>query len=204
MVSGFGPSSLSPALNRSSEWFPVANRIMNPAYHLVSVCVVLADFLGLARPGVLAEMRLCLNLGCSFAFLPGDLTRLRESPWLCETSVLQEYAIEILSNSGLLKILCLGMAYLHVKFLRNEGFSHLESIWGQGIPTFAEYSMHSAFHAESIFNTGRKMKKKTKHTILGFSLLLGKVTNYHGCCLCQPLYAILNFHRLPFSPMLFP
>lgn len=80
MVSGFGPSSLSPALNRSSEWFPVANRIMNPAYHLVSVCVVLADFLGLARPGVLAEMRLCLNLGCSFAFLPGDLTRLRESP----------------------------------------------------------------------------------------------------------------------------
>lgn len=200
MVSGFGPSSLSPALNRSSEWFPVEKRIINPTYHLVSICVVLADFLGLARHGVLAEMRLCLNLGCSFAFLPGDLTRLRESPWICETSFLQEYAIEILSNSGLLKILSLGMAYLHVKFLRNEGFNHLESIWGQGIPTFAEYCMHSAFNTESIFNTGRKMKKM----ILGFSLLFGKITNYHGCCLCQPLYAILYFHRLPFTPRLFP
>lgn len=128
MVSGFGPSSLSPALNRSSEWFPVAKRIINPTYHLVSVCVVLAHFLGLARHGVLAEMRLCLNLGCSVAFLPGDLTRLRESPRICKTSFLQEYAVEILSNSGLLKGLSLGMAYLHVKFLRNEDFNHLESI----------------------------------------------------------------------------
>lgn len=44
------------------------------------------------------------------------------------------------------------MAYLNVNSLRNEGFSHLESIWGQGIPTFAEYSMGSAFNMESIFN----------------------------------------------------
>lgn len=80
IISGFGPSSFSPALNRSSERFPVAKRIRNSTYHLVSVCVVLAHFLGLARHGVLAEMRLCLNLGCSFAFLPGDFTRLRASP----------------------------------------------------------------------------------------------------------------------------
>lgn len=58
--------SLSPTLI-SSEWFPVAKRILNPTYHLASVwswqtCQ--------AWPGMmlLAEMMLCLILGSSFVF----------------------------------------------------------------------------------------------------------------------------------------
>lgn len=68
MVSGFGSSLLSPTLSKSSEWFPVAKRIINPAYHLVSVCVVLANFLSLAKHDIVArnkalpqlELQLCL------------------------------------------------------------------------------------------------------------------------------------------------
>lgn len=43
MVSGFGPSSLSPTLGKCSEWLPVAERIITPAYHLVCLC-------GLGKP----------------------------------------------------------------------------------------------------------------------------------------------------------
>lgn len=51
-ISGFGPSSLSPTLGRSSEWPSVAKRSINPTYHLVSFCVVLANFLILARHAI--------------------------------------------------------------------------------------------------------------------------------------------------------
>lgn len=51
MVSGFGPSSLSPTLVRSSEWFPVAKK--NSKSNLPSsLCVVLANMLGMARRDV--------------------------------------------------------------------------------------------------------------------------------------------------------
>nr|XP_020737181.1 cAMP-specific 3',5'-cyclic phosphodiesterase 4D-like [Odocoileus virginianus texanus] len=53
------------------RWLPVGKRILNPAYHLVSVW----SWQTLqAWPGMmlLAEMRLCLHLGSSFAFWPAD------------------------------------------------------------------------------------------------------------------------------------
>lgn len=71
MVSGFGPSSFSLTLGRSSEWLPVGKRILNPAYHLVSVWSWQTFQ---AWPGMmlLPKMRLCLQLGSSFAFWPAD------------------------------------------------------------------------------------------------------------------------------------
>lgn len=70
----------------------------------------------------------------------------------CETCYLQEYAIEILSNSDPLKILNLRLTYLNVSSLRNEGFKHLKNIRGQGIPAFADYSMGNAINMKYIFN----------------------------------------------------
>lgn len=70
MVSGFGPSSLSPTSGRSSEWLPVAKGIINPTYHLVAVCVVLANSSGLARHDVVGRNEALPQLGlqlCLFA-----------------------------------------------------------------------------------------------------------------------------------------
>lgn len=43
---------------------------------------------------------------------------------MCEISYLQEYAMKILSNSNLFKILSLGIICLNASSLRNGGFNH--------------------------------------------------------------------------------
>lgn len=67
MVSGFGPSSLSPTLIRSSEWFPVAKK--NSKSNLPSsLCVVLANMSGMARHGVAGRNDALPHLGlCLFS-----------------------------------------------------------------------------------------------------------------------------------------
>lgn len=56
--------------------------------------------------------------------------------------------------SHLLKLLSL-VLYFNASSLRIKIFNHLESIWGKGIPAFAEYSMGSAFDVKGIYLTGR-------------------------------------------------
>lgn len=77
---------------------------------------------------LLAEIVLCLNLGSSFAFSFEAFISFREGPWIYKTLYLQECALAILSNAHLFKILSLGVIYLSGSSLRNESFTHLESI----------------------------------------------------------------------------
>lgn len=53
--------------------------------------------------------------------------------------------------SHLLKFLSL-VLYFNASSLKIKIFNHLESIWGKGIPAFAEYSMGSDFDVKGLFN----------------------------------------------------
>lgn len=80
MVSGFGPSSFSPTLGRSSGWLPVSKRILHSTYHLVSVCVVLANSSGLARHDIVGRNEALPQLGLQLCLFALRLSRFRESP----------------------------------------------------------------------------------------------------------------------------
>lgn len=88
IISDFGPSLLSPTSGWSSEWLPVVQRIINPTYNLVSVCVVLANIFPLAKHDAVGRNKaFCLNLSSSFAFPPNDFPRYGEATWICKTSL---------------------------------------------------------------------------------------------------------------------
>lgn len=144
MVSGFGLSSFSPTLGRSSECLPVAKRIINATYHVVSVWSwqTFQAWPGLVVLAVLSASTWALAL----SFLLHDFPRFKESPWMCEISYLQEYSMKILSNWNLFKILSLGIICLNASSLRNGGFNHWENICRQGITAFVKYSTGSTFN----------------------------------------------------------
>lgn len=99
-------------LGKCSEWLPVAERIITPTYHLVCLC-------GLGKPCQPGQAWYCWQKWGSASTwataLPFRLKTFQdswESPWICETSYLQECAIETMNNSDLLKILSLRIIYL--------------------------------------------------------------------------------------------
>jgi len=117
---------LSPTWGKCSEWLPVAERIITPTYHLVCLCGLGKLF----QPGQAwycwQKWGSASTWATALLFRPKTFQDSWESPWICETSYLQECAIEILNNSNLLKIPSLRIIYLNASSLRNEGFNHLE------------------------------------------------------------------------------